>query len=71
MSKKSKTVKLPKQVGGIKVSKRTRKNVGSLVHLLGTPEAKALMGSAIAAVAGIVASRSEARHGETVKRARK
>jgi hypothetical protein len=71
VAKKTKTLKMPKRVAGYKVSKRTRKNVGSLVGLLATPEAKALMGSAVAALAGAIAGKREERHGLPAKRAGK
>lgn len=54
---KSKGMKIPKKVAGFKVPKPVRKNLDSLIGLLGTPEGKAMMGSVVAAVAGAVASR--------------
>lgn len=60
MAKKSKGMKIPKTVAGFKVPKPVRKNLDSLIGLLGTPEGKAMMGSVVAAVAGAVA----ARHGD-------
>ena len=59
MVKKSKGVKLPKRVAGFKLSKRSRKHASSVIGLLRTPEAKALMGSALAALAGAISHRKE------------
>lgn len=71
MAKKNKSLKMPKRVAGIKMSKRTRKNLGSVVGLLGRPEAKALMGSVVAALAGAIAGKREGRHDQPARRAAK
>ena len=52
---KKKAAGLPKRLAGVKVPKRLRKKVGRIAGWLGRPVAKALMGSAVAIVAGAIA----------------
>lgn len=62
MAKKAGAIKLPKKIAGIRISKRTRKSVGHVIRLLGSPAVKTLLGSAIAALAGALAGSREASH---------
>jgi hypothetical protein len=59
--KKKDTVKVPKKIFGIKLSKRRRKDLKSVIGLFETPEAKALLGSTAAGLAAMWANRHENR----------
>lgn len=70
MAKKSKAkhgIKVPKKIFGMKVSKRRRKDLQSLVGLFDTPEAKALIGSTAAGLVAMWANRQDHKEARTAR----
>ncbi len=69
MSKKS--TKLPKHIAGFKIPKPLRKNSGPLLEMLDTPQFKALVGTALAAGAAVLAEQNFGKGKWTAKKAKR
>jgi hypothetical protein len=68
---KTKKVKLPKRIAGVKVPKELRKNGGWLLGMLDTPQGKALVASGLAAAAAAMTGAKLPRGGMNVKKAKR
>lgn len=63
MAKKDKkngnALHLPKEVLGIKIGKKTRRQVNAFLELLESPQAKAIAGSAVAVISALLTHEAE------------
>jgi hypothetical protein len=72
MAKKKTTgIKIPKKVLGFKLSKGTRKDVGKLLHMLESSEARAIAVSAGSVALGLILEKAAERQGPIAYVARK